>query len=162
MSSARFMLAISDSMWAFRSSNIALRLGYVDGPSAHHSMNSRMSLISIPAFFRHSMTRSASSSVSPNRRMPDARSTPGHPHSTRKSQISCAICWNQLSFAAPCQCFTFAGIWSLPRIRWLFSCGYSPAEKSAAIVIILRSRSDSCDSRDHTSPKGRRHLIRRI
>ena len=43
MSSARFRFAISDSMRAFRFSNIALRLGYAHGPSAHHPINRRQS-----------------------------------------------------------------------------------------------------------------------
>lgn len=43
MLGARFMFAISDSMRAFRFSNMALRLGRVDGPSAHHPINRRQS-----------------------------------------------------------------------------------------------------------------------
>ena len=39
MPGARFTFSISDSMRAFHFSNMALRLGYADGPSAHHPIS---------------------------------------------------------------------------------------------------------------------------
>ena len=50
----------------------------MDLPGAHHSMNCRISRISSPERLRHSITRSASSSCSPKRRMPDVRVSAGN------------------------------------------------------------------------------------
>jgi len=93
-SNARFMCAISASMRTFRSSNIALRLGYVDELSAHQTMNCRMSLLSIPTYFKHEMTRSASISRSLNLQIPDARSMFGKspvPRSIRSTGLSSVV-----------------------------------------------------------------------